>query len=239
MMRSIIGGGGSSFVAQEPENNIVRGAYIALTAALSGAQTMALPTYDEAYTIPSPKAQLIALRTMQILAEETGIADTADPLGGSWYLESLTDAMEKKIEEQLARIDRLGGIVEGVKSGAIQADVARQAYLFEQKLVSGEIPKVGVNCHVGDGVAPADRDVEVYASDPTVASAQMARIARLRRERDGAQVSRALRALADEARGTGNLMEPITEAVKAYATLGEIAGAMKEVFGEHKEPVRF
>jgi methylmalonyl-CoA mutase N-terminal domain/subunit len=239
MMRSIIGGGGSSFVAQEPENNIVRGAYIALTAALSGAQTMALPTYDEAYTIPSPKAQLIALRTMQILAEETGIADTADPLGGSWYLESLTDAMEKKIEEELTRIDRLGGIVEGVKNGAIQADVARQAYLFEQKLASGEIPKVGVNCHVGDGAAAADPEVEVYASDPNVAAAQVTRIARLRRERDGAQVSRALRALTDEARGTGNLMEPIMEAVKAYATLGEIAGAMKEVFGEHKEPVRF
>jgi methylmalonyl-CoA mutase N-terminal domain/subunit len=240
MMRSIIGGGGSSFVAQEPENNIVRGAYIALTAALSGAQTMALPTYDEAYTIPSPKAQLLALRTMQILAEETGIADTADPLGGSWYLESLTDSMEKKIEEELARIEGWGGVVEGVKTGAIQADVARQAYIFEQKLASGEIPKVGVNCHLGDDGAPsADRDVELYAFDPTVAAAQVARIEKLRRERDGAQVSRALSALAGEARGTGNLMEPITEAVTAYATLGEIADALKGVFGEHKEPVRF
>jgi methylmalonyl-CoA mutase N-terminal domain/subunit len=130
--------------------------------------------------------------------------------------------------------------VEGVKTGAIQADVARQAYIFEQKLASGEIPKVGVNCHLGDDGAPsADRDVELYAFDPTVAAAQVARIEKLRRERDGAQVSRALSALAGEARGTGNLMEPITEAVTAYATLGEIADALKGVFGEHKEPVRF
>src|SRR5215467_14619722 len=147
MFRSLIGGGGSAFTAQEPENNIVRGAYLALTAALSGAQTMALPTYDEAYTIPSPKAQLIALRTMQICAEETGVADTADPLGGSYYTEWLTAEMERRILEELAHVDRLGGIVEAVKSGAIQAEVARQAYLFEQKLLSGEIAKVGVNRH--------------------------------------------------------------------------------------------
>ena len=128
---------------QEPENNIVRGAYIALAGALAGAQTMALPTYDEAYTIPSPKAQLIALRTMQICAEESGAADTADPLAGSYYVEALTNEMEAKIVEELAAVERMGGIVEAVKTGAIQAEVARQAYLFEQKMVSGEIPKVG------------------------------------------------------------------------------------------------
>src|SRR5262252_8061065 len=144
MFRSLIGGGGSGFTVQEPENNIVRGAYFALAAALSGAQTMALPTYDEAYTIPSAKAQLLALRTMQICAEESGAADTADPLGGSYYVEALTDAMETKIEEELAQVERLGGIVEAVKSGALQAEVARQAYRFEQDLVAGKIPKVAV-----------------------------------------------------------------------------------------------
>ena len=237
--RSLIGGGGSAFTVQEPENNIVRGAYIALAAALSGAQTMALPTYDEAYTIPSAKAQLIALRTMQICAEESGAADTADPLGGSYYVEALTNEMERLIEGELAHVERMGGIVEAVKTGALQAEVARQAYLFERKLNSGEIPKVGVNCYVGDGAADADQAVEVYAFDQKVADAQAAKLAKIRKERDDRAVGAALRRLGDEARGATNLMPAIMDAVKAYATLGEINRAMKDVFGEHKEPVKF
>jgi methylmalonyl-CoA mutase N-terminal domain/subunit len=239
MFRTLIGGGGSSFVPQEPENNIVRGAYIALAAALSGAQTMALPTYDEAYTIPSAKAQLIALRTMQICAEESGVADTADPLAGSYYVEAITNEMERKIVEEIAEVDRMGGIVEAVKTGAIQAEVARQAYLFEQKLASGEIPKVAVNCHVGEQRAEPDAQVELYSFDPRVHAAQVAKLSRIRRERDDAAATRALARLRDEARGTANLMPAIVEAVKAYATLGEIARAMKDVFGEHTEPVKF
>ena len=239
MFRSLIGGGGSAFTVQEPENNIVRGAYLALTAALSGAQTMALPTYDEAYTIPSSKAQLIALRTMQICAEESGVADTVDPLGGSYYVEALTTEMEQKILEEMAHVETLGGIVEAVKSGAIQAEVARQAYLFEQKLLSGEIPKVGVNRHVAPDAESQGRDLELYRVDPRAAEAQLAKLERLRGERDPRVVSRALSRLRDEARGPGNLMEPILDAVRAYATLGEMAGALKDVFGEHKEPVRF
>jgi methylmalonyl-CoA mutase N-terminal domain/subunit len=239
MFRTLIGGGGSAFVVQEPENNIVRGAYIALAAALSGAQTMALPTYDEAYTIPSAKAQLIALRTMQICAEESGAADTVDPLGGSYYVEAITNAMEAQIEAELAAVARMGGIVEAVKSGAIQAEVARQAYRFEQQLVSGEIPKVGVNCHVAEGAAEPDPAVELYAFDPAVAERQVAGLARVRRERDERAVRAALRRLTDAARGEANLMEPILEAVRAYATLGEMNRAMKDVFGEHKEPVQW
>ena len=239
MFRSLIGGGGSAFTVQEPENNIVRGAYIALAGALSGAQTMALPTYDEAYTIPSPKAQLIALRTMQICAEESGAADTADPLAGSYYVEALTNEMEAKIVEELAAVERMGGIVEAVKTGALQAEVARQAYRFEQAMLSGEIPKVAVNCHVGDRPAEADRDVELYAFDPKVAQTQVDKLARVRRERDGAAVEAARRRLHDAARGEANLMPPILEAVKAYATLGEINQTLKGVFGEHKEPVRW
>jgi methylmalonyl-CoA mutase N-terminal domain/subunit len=239
MFRSLIGGGGSAFTVQEPENNIVRGAYIALAAALAGAQTMALPTYDEAYTIPSARAQLIALRTMQICAEESGAADTADPLAGSYYVESLTGEMERKIQEELAAVERMGGIVEAVKTGALQAEVARQAYLFEQKMASGAIPKVGVNCHVGEGAAAADPEVALHGFDPRVAEAQVAGLQRVRRGRDGGAVDAALRRLRDEARGRANLMPPIGEAVRAYATLGEIAQAMKDVFGEHKEPVKF
>jgi len=239
MFRSLIGGGGSAFAAQEPENNIVRGAYIALAASLAGAQTMALPTYDEAYTIPSPKAQLIALRTMQICAEESGAADTVDPLAGSYYVEALTGAMEKRIQEELAAVERMGGIVEAVKSGAIQAEVARQAYLYEQKIVSGEIPRVAVNCHVADTPAEADRDVELYAFDAKAHAAQLAKLERTRAQRDGAAARAALSRVTDAARGCENLMYPIMEAVKAYATLGEIAQAMREVFGEHKEAVKF
>ena len=239
MFRTLIGGGGSAFAVQEPENNIVRGAYIALAAALSGAQTMALPTYDEAYTIPSAKAQLIALRTMQICAEESGAADTVDPLAGSYYVEALTRAMEAQILEEMAHVGRLGGIVEAVKSGAIQAEVARQAYRFEQRLVSGEIPKVAANCHIGDAPAEPDREVELYAVDPKVAAAQVTRLERTRRDRDRGAVARALGRIRDEARGTTNLIYPIMEAVKAYATLGELARAMRDVFGEHKEPVKF
>jgi methylmalonyl-CoA mutase N-terminal domain/subunit len=239
MFRTLIGGGGSAFVVQEPENNIVRGAYIALAAALSGAQTMALPTYDEAYTIPSAKAQLIALRTMQICAEESGAADTVDPLGGSYYVEALTNAMEEQIVAEMAAVERMGGIVEAVKSGALQAEVARQAYLFEQKLASGEIPKVGANCHVGERAAEADPEVELYAFDPAVAATQVAGLARVRRARDDRAVRAALRRLTDAARGTDNLMEAILDAVKVYATLGEINSAMKDVFGEHKEPVKW
>jgi methylmalonyl-CoA mutase N-terminal domain/subunit len=239
MFRSLIGGGGSAFVMQEPENNIVRGAYIALAAALSGAQTIALPTYDEAYTIPSAKAQLIALRTMQICAEESGAADTVDPLAGSYYVEALTGEMERAIGDELARVERMGGIVEAIKSGAIQAEVARQAYLFEQKLVSGEVAKVAANCHVGDTPVEADREVALYAFDPAALAAQVARLGKIRRERDNAAVARALARLSDAARGHDNLMVPILEAVKAYATIGEINRAMKDVFGEHKEAVGF
>src|SRR5207248_2255193 len=216
MFRSLIGGGGSAFTVQEPENNIVRGAYIALAAALSGAQTMALPTYDEAYTIPSAKAQLIALRTMQICAEESGAADTADPLAGSYYVEALTNQMEEKILEELVAVERMGGIVEAVKTGAIQAEVARQAYLFEQRLVSGEVPKVAVNCHVGERPAEADHEVELYAFDPSVAERQVAKLAKVRRQRDDRAARAALARLTEEARGSANLMPAVSEAVEAY-----------------------
>jgi methylmalonyl-CoA mutase N-terminal domain/subunit len=240
MFRTLIGGGGSGFTVEEPENNIVRGAYYSLAAALSGCQTSALPTYDEAYTIPSPKAQLIALRTMQICAEETGVADTADPLAGSYFVEALTNEMEGRITAEMARVEAMGGVVEAVKSGAIQAEVARQAYRFEQMLLSGEYPKVGVNRHVAPGAArDASAALELYAFDPRVAEAQVAKLGRLRRERDGAAVARALGRLRDEARGPANLMPVILDAVRAYATLGEMASALREVWGEHKEPLVF
>jgi methylmalonyl-CoA mutase N-terminal domain/subunit len=133
----------------------------------------------------------------------------------------------------------MGGIVEAVKSGALQAEVARQAYGFEQKLLSGAIPKVAVNCHVGDQPGQADPEVELYAFDPAVAATQIAKLARVRRERDEQAARAALARLGDEARGTANLMPAVVEAVQAYATLGEINRTLKDAFGEHKEPVRW
>jgi methylmalonyl-CoA mutase N-terminal domain/subunit len=240
MFRSLIGGGGSAFTVQEPENNIVRGAYYILAAALAGCQTSALPTYDEAYTIPSPKAQLIALRTMQICAEETGVADTVDPLAGSYFVESLTNEMEARIRAEMDRVEQAGGLIEGVKSGAVQAEVARQAYRFERMLLSGEYPRVGVNRHVApDAAREASGTLELYALDPRAAAAQVEKLRRLRRERDAGAAARALGRLGEAARGRDNLMPPILEAVRAYATLGEIAGALREVWGEHKEPLVF
>jgi methylmalonyl-CoA mutase N-terminal domain/subunit len=240
MFRSLIGGGGSGFTVQEPENNIVRGAYYSLAAALAGCQTSALPTYDEAYTIPSPKAQLIALRTMQICAEETGVADTVDPLAGSYFVEALTNEMEARIQAEMDRVERMGGIVEAVKSGAIQAEVARQAYRFEQMMLSGEYPKVAVNRHVAPDAARETSDaIELYAFDARVAEAQVARLERLRRAREQGAVDATLARLRDAARGRDNLMPPILEAVRAYATLGEMAGALRDVWGEHKEPTAF
>ena len=240
MFRSLIGGGGSAFTVQEPENNIVRGAYIALAGALSGAQTMALPTYDEAYTIPSPKAQLIALRTMQICAEESGAADTADPLAGSYYVEALTNEMEAKIVEELAAVERMGGIVEAVKTGR----------------AAGRGGAPGLSVRAGDAVGrdPQGRG-ELPRRRPRGRGRSRRRAVRLRpqggrRRRwtssracaasgTAGRSRRRWRRLSDAARGTANLMPPILEAVKAYATLGEINQTLKSVFGEHKEPVRW
>ena len=177
---------------------------------------------------------------MQICAEETGVADTVDPLAGSYFVETLTNEMEARIRAEMERVERMGGIVESIKSGAIQAEVARQAYRFEQMMVSGEYPKVGVNRHVApESERDASDAIELYAFDPRVAEAQVARLGRLRRERDQGAVDLALARLRDGARGRDNLMPPILEAVRAYATLGEMAGALRDVWGEHKEPTAF
>jgi methylmalonyl-CoA mutase N-terminal domain/subunit len=177
---------------------------------------------------------------MQICAEETGVADTVDPLAGSYFVETLTSEMEAKIQEEMARVDRMGGVIEAVKSGAIQAEVARQAYRFEQMMLSGEYPKVAVNRHVApDAEREASQALELYGFDPKAAEAQVTKLARLRRDRDRAAVEGTLARLREAARGTDNLMPPIVESVRAYATLGEMAGVLREVWGEHKEPLVF
>jgi methylmalonyl-CoA mutase N-terminal domain/subunit len=233
-MKMIAGGGGGGLTIEQPENNIVRGAYYALISALSGTQTMALCTYDEAYTIPSEKAALIGLRTMQILAEEMGLCDTVDPLAGSYYVERLTSDLEKKIVEQMEQVEAMGGIVKAISEGFIQRAVARQAYVYEQGIQSGEIVKVGVNKY---RIEEEERDVELHEYRPAQAEEKTRRLNELRSQRDGAKVSEALESLRRAAQGSESLMPYIMDAVRVYATLGEMTQVLKDIFGEFKEPV--
>ena len=233
-LRMIAGGGGGGLTVQQPENNIVRGAYYALISALSGTQTMALCSYDEAYTIPSKKAALISLRTMQILADEMGLIDTVDPLGGSYYIEWLTDKMEKKIVESMQKVEDMGGMVKAVQEGHIQREVSHQAYSREKKIQSGEIAKIGVNKYVMEGERT---EIELHTFNSNVAEEQKNKLGRIKGERDNAGVEEALIGLRKAAQTEGNVMPHMLKAVKSYATLGEITKVLKEVFGEFKEPV--
>lgn len=233
-LRMIAGGGGGGLTVQQPENNIVRGAYYALISALSGTQTMALCSYDEAYTIPSKKAALLSLRTMQILADEMGLKDTVDPLGGSYYIEWLTEEMEKRIVEVLDKVEAMGGMVRAVQEGHIQREVSRQAYKREKKIQSGEIPKIGVNKYVMD---EEEAKIEFHPSSPKVAEKQRKKLQEIRAERDNKTVRSSLEGLRKAARTNKNVMPFMLEAVKAYATLGEMTKVLKDVFGEFKEPI--
>ena len=238
-MKMIAGGGGGGLTIEQPENNIVRGAYYALISALSGAQTMALCSYDEAYTIPTEKAALISLRTMQILVEEMGLCDTADPLGGSYYIEWLTTEMEKRIVAEMARVEvEMGGMVRAVSEGAIQREVAHQAWRTEQGIQAGSIPKVGVNKYRLEPSLDNDR-VALHEYKPERAQESIRRTQTIRASRDQAAVSAALDRVREAARQpVGGLMPVMMAAVKAYATLGEITNTLKQVFGAFQEPVR-
>ena len=238
-MKMIAGGGGGGLTIEQPENNIVRGAYYALISALSGAQTMALCSYDEAYTIPTEKAALISLRTMQILVEEMGLCDTADPLGGSYYVEWLTNEMEKRITAEMKRVDsEMGGIVRAVSEGTVQREVAHQAWKTEQGIQSGVIPRVGVNRYRTD--APQERrDVELHEYKPEQAEDSIRRTRAVRASRDAKAVTAALEKVREAAAGghASGVMPAMLDAVRAYATLGEITKTLKQVFGEFQEPV--
>ena len=231
-LRGIFGGGGSGMTKQQPENNIVRGAYYALAAALSGAQTTALCSFDEAYTIPTERAALLSLRTFQILMDEIGLRDTVDPLGGSYFIETLTKEMEEKILEEMEQIEKIGGMVEAVSTGYVQKEVALQAYEYEKKLQEGVITKVGVNRYT-EG---ADMEVELHEYDEAWARQQIERLKELKAERDNAAVKDSLKALEKAAGGDENVMPHLVEACRAYATVGEMADVFRDVFGEHVEP---
>jgi methylmalonyl-CoA mutase N-terminal domain/subunit len=197
---------------------------------------MALCSYDEAYTIPTEKAARITLRTMQIVIEETGICDTVDPFGGSWAMESLTNQMEEKICEAMTEVEQWGGIVRAISEGHLQAHVSRRAYQREQAIRSGEVRKVGANCYRID---EQEQSVELHPYRAEEAGQAVQRLARLRDERDGDAVARALAAVRAAAAAGDNVMPSLMTAVTAYATVGEIMAALKQELGEFNEPVRF
>lgn len=236
-MRMIAGGGGGGLTKEQPENNIVRSAYYALISALSGTQTMALCSYDEAYTIPTEKAAEISLRTMQILIEEMGIGDTVDPLGGSYYVETLTNQMEEAIKHEMSEVESRGGIVNAISTGEIQKAISLQAYQRELAIQEGRILKVGLNCHK-DNEEEA-KPVAFHPYSETNAATQINALKRVRETRNNADVARCLQRVESDAIAGINLMPAVIEAVKAYATVGEITKTLKKVYGEYQEPIYF
>jgi methylmalonyl-CoA mutase N-terminal domain/subunit len=232
-LRMIAGGGGGGLTVEQPENNIARGAYYALISALSGTQTMALCTHDEAYTIPTEKAARVALRSMQLLTTEMGLADTVDPLGGSYYVETLTNQMETAIRREMDEIAQASGIVEAIAQGEVQSRVARQAYAYEKGLQQGTIKKVGRNCFVEE---EEERAVQFHPYDEDGARFRVQKLRDTRAARDNDRLTVTLQALKQAAQQGTNVMPATIEAVKAYATVGEIANVLKEVYGEFQEP---
>ncbi|TAK30451.1 MAG: methylmalonyl-CoA mutase [Saprospiraceae bacterium] len=235
-LRMIAGGGGGGLTKEQPENNIIRSAYYALISALSGTQTMALCSYDEAYTIPTEKSAEISLRTMQILIYEMGICDTVDPLGGSYYVEALTNRFEKEIAKEIKRVDEWGGIVNAVATGKIQESVSKQAYEREMGIQTGAVPKVGVNLFTRK---EDPKPVDFHPYNQKAADNQIEKLKRIKATRDHEKVQELLAAIKADAQAGKNLMPPIIAAVKAYVTVGEIVQVMKDVFGEFDEPIFF
>jgi methylmalonyl-CoA mutase, N-terminal domain len=234
-LRGLFGGGGSGLTKEQPENNIIRGAYYVLAAALGGAQTTALCSFDEAYSIPTDRSALLSLRTLQILMDETGLRDTVDPLAGSYFIETLTKQMEEKILSEMQDIEKVGGIVKGIASGNVQRKVAQQAYDYEKKLQSGEAIKVGVNKHT-EGV---NMEVELHKYDDSWGKRQTEKLKELKRTRNDREVTKTLKALASAANSKENVMPYLVECCKAYATVGEMADVFREAFGEFEEPSLF
>ena len=236
-LRGLFGGGGSGLTKDQPENNIMRGAFYALGAALSGAQTTALCSFDEAYTIPTPRAALLSLRTLELLMEEVGLRDTVDPLAGSYFIETLTKEMEQKILEEMAQIQKAGGMVHAVATGFIQRKVAHQAYEYEKGVQSGEYIKVGVNKYV-DKVED-QTDVELHEYNEQWVEQQLAGLKELRRTRDNREVTRTLKDLEKGTQAGKNVMPLLVDCCRAYATVGEMASVFRDLFGEWEEPSLF
>ncbi|HYX11504.1 MAG TPA: methylmalonyl-CoA mutase family protein, partial [Candidatus Acidoferrum sp.] len=229
---------GVSLTPQQPLNNLTRVATQALAAVLGGTQSLHTDAYDEALAVPTAEAALLALRQQQIIAEETGVANTIDPLGGSWFVEALTNETERAVWRYLDEIDRRGGMVAAIGEGYPQHEVADAAYRYQREFDAGERRVVGVNAHVNEG---EETPIPVLSVPPGSFEAQMARLDRTRRERDASAVESALAGLRDAASRPGtsetNLMPHFLRCAAAYATLGEQCAVLRGVFGEYREPV--
>ncbi|HBH01331.1 MAG TPA: methylmalonyl-CoA mutase [Candidatus Rokubacteria bacterium] len=225
--------GGHSLTREEPLNNITRVTLGALASVLGGTQSMFTAAWDEAYAIPTEESARTALRIQQILLHEAGAGRTIDPLAGSYYVEALTDRMEQAIEAELRRVDAQGGMVRAVESGWVQREIHREAYRQERERQAGARVVVGVNRFRDEGAAPP---VALHRADPALAARQVARLAEVRRARDGTRAAAALAALREAAAGKANLMPLLLDAVRAYASVGEIASVLREVWGVFREP---
>ncbi|MCZ6603245.1 MAG: methylmalonyl-CoA mutase family protein, partial [Planctomycetota bacterium] len=226
---------GCSLTAPQPENNIVRTAYQAMAGVLGGTQSLHTNSLDETLALPTERAVKIALRTQQILAYETGVAHTADPLAGSYYIESLTSTMEEEAEAYFRRIEELGGVIPAIEEGFFQREIGESAYRYQKALDEGRQTMVGVNRFVEDEELPID----VLKIDPGAEKEQAARLAAIRGRRDEGKTASALEDIRETARGDGNLMPPILDAVRSYATLGEMVDAIRDVFGPYQEDPAF
>lgn len=224
---------GCSLTAQQPYNNIVRVTLQALAAVLGGTQSLHTDSMDETYAIPTEDAVRIALRTQQIIAHESGVANTIDPLGGSYYLENLTKKMEEAAYEYFKKLDDLGGMVSAIEKGFPQREIKETAYSYQREIDSKERIIVGVN----DFMAEEKTPVQVFKTDPEVERRQIPRLKDIKNQRDEKRLKSALQDLKGAAQGDENLMPFIIEAVRSYATLGEICDVLKGVFGTYKEPI--
>ena len=222
---------GVSLTAQQPMNNVMRAALQALSAVLGGASSLHTDSFDEALALPTAEAATLALRTQQILAFETGISASVDPFGGSYFVERLTNDLEEECLAYFRRIDAMGGMVAAIERGYPQGEIAESAYRFQQDVERKRQIIVGVNEFVSDG----DRGVPILRIDETPERSQLDKVDRLRRTRNKVVVARALDRLRKAAAGTENTMPPILDAVRAYATIGEMCDALRDVWGEHRE----
>ena len=232
MLRVHVHTAGSVLTAQQPLNNVVRITWQSLSAVLGGIQSMACCAYDEAIALPTEESATLALRTQQLLAYESGVTDTIDPLAGSYYIETLTDKIEKEAYDYIDKIDRMGGAVAAIEQGYMQQEMAAHAYEYQHEVELGKRTVIGVN-KFNDSKKLAEQDV--LTADLSVGERQIARLEKMKAARDNEAVKAALEKLREAAKGTENLMPYLIDAVKTYATLGEICGVLREEFGEYKQ----
>ena len=224
---------GSTLTAQQPDVNVIRVAYQALSAVLGGTQSLHTNSRDEALALPTEHSVLLALRTQQVIAHETGVADTVDPLGGSYFIESLTDHIEAETMRYIEQIDNLGGSVAAIEKGFIQQEIQTSAYRYQKEVEAEERIVVGVNKYTGG----SDQAADLLRVDPAVSQRQVERLKEVRLNRNQAKLAESLQELRRAAQTSENLMPSIVEAVRAYATVGEICGILREVFGEYQQNI--